>query len=100
MLSEAVTGATIEDHNRRSRIKAIAGIDGTQQTMDNAIRRLQDLKLCKIPISNQHDRREFMEGLKLLQSEIISTGMMIDEYASVLESIWEDYDKSSSTRMN
>ena len=100
MLAETIVGAEVENNNRRNRIKAMVGIDGTQLALNGIIERLNKLEPVKIPVSNPADRQKFINDMRAIRSEVVSTGMIIDEYLIALESIWGDYDNSSSFKLN
>ena len=99
MLAETIIGAEIENTRRKQRVKAMVGVTGTQTVLNEMVNRLRNIENLVIP-NSVTERKQFIEKLGAIRSEVISTGMLIEEYMLVLESIWEDYDKSSSYTMN
>ena len=99
MLGETIIGAEIENSRRKERVKAMVGIDGIQSALNRIIVKLQEIEPCSVPVTSQN-RQEFFDKMGVIKSELISNGMLIEEYMTVLQSIWDDYDKSTSFRMN
>ncbi len=99
MLSETIVGAEIESLRRKERIKAMVGVEGTQSALNRILHKVRSIEDCTVPMDHQ-GRQEFIDKMAIIKSDLISAGMMIEEYVMVLDSIWDGYDKSTSFRMN